>query len=77
MQDVGCRMQVKRRSEEEMKSAEVESLWTEKELAKYLNLTVRTVRFYRKSGQIPETCYCFIGKRIRYFPDRVRNFLDK
>ena len=52
-----------------------DSLWTIRDLATFLNLPIEAVRMMRKRGQIPPACVVKVGRRLRFIPDRVREWV--
>ncbi len=52
-----------------------ERLWDINDLATYLNVSVGAVRMMRKRGEITPACTVKIGRRLRFVPTRVREWL--
>lgn len=50
-------------------------LWTIRDLATYLNVSVGAVRMMRKRGEIPSACTVKIGRRLRFVPSRIREWI--
>jgi excisionase family DNA binding protein len=53
----------------------IESLWTPKDVASYLRVSVRKVERMRSAGAMPSPDF-FLGRLPRYRPDSIREWLD-
>jgi predicted DNA-binding transcriptional regulator AlpA len=52
---------------------ETKTLWTDKQVAAFLHVSVPTIRRWRKSGQGPE--FYRVGTRIKYDPHECAAWL--
>lgn len=58
----------------EKQLSENDTLWSKKELASYLNVSVRTIDHYVFSKQVP---YIKLGKHIRFRFGDIRTWLEQ
>ncbi len=65
----------KRRSDERVNASPVDVLWTEADLAKRWNKSVKTIQAQRQRGDGPQ--YIKIGNSVRYRPTVVEEYEDK
>ena len=54
---------------------QIRELFDEKQLAKLLNVSIKTVQYWRSKGVGPE--YIKFGRAVRYDPLKVQEHLDQ